>query len=66
MRVPKAPARGAAGVAIASKHMESRQGPLANSEGAENGVALVRAGAIFEKGKLVERPDESGGEELVA
>jgi len=29
-------------------------------------VALVRAGATFEKGKLVERPDESGGDQLVA
>jgi len=26
-------------------------------------VALVRAGARFEKGKLVERPDESGGDQ---
>jgi hypothetical protein len=25
-------------------------------------VALVRAGAVFEKGKLVERPDESAGQ----
>jgi putative transposase len=33
-------------------------------------VALVRAGAVFEKGKLVERPDESaaesGGDQQVA
>ena len=29
-------------------------------------VALVRAGAVFEKGKLVERPDESGGDQHVA
>ena len=29
-------------------------------------VALVRAGARFEKGKLVERPDESGGDQQVA
>jgi hypothetical protein len=29
-------------------------------------VALVRAGARFENGKLVERPDESGGEAQVA
>jgi len=26
-------------------------------------VALVRAGAVFEKGILVERPDESGGDD---
>jgi hypothetical protein len=25
-------------------------------------VILVRAGAVFENGKLVEQPDESGGE----
>ena len=29
-------------------------------------VALVRAGATFEKGILVERPDESGGDQHVA
>ena len=28
-------------------------------------VALVRAGARFEKGKLVERPNESGGDKEV-
>jgi len=29
-------------------------------------VALVRAGATFENGNLVERPDESGGDRQVA
>jgi len=29
-------------------------------------VALVRAGARFEKGKLIERPDESAGDQQVA
>ncbi len=29
-------------------------------------MALVRAGARFEKGKLIERPDESGGDQQVA
>ncbi len=29
-------------------------------------VPLVRAGAPFEKGKLVERPDDHGGEQQVA
>ena len=29
-------------------------------------VALVRAGAKFENGSLVERPDESGGDQLAA
>jgi putative transposase len=29
-------------------------------------VALVRAGARLEKGKLIERPDESRGDQLVA
>jgi hypothetical protein len=29
-------------------------------------VALVRAGATFERGKLVERPEESGRQQNVA
>jgi putative transposase len=29
-------------------------------------VALVRAGARLQKGKLVERPDESGGDQQAA
>jgi len=29
-------------------------------------VALVRAGATFEKGILLERPDDSGGDQQVA
>jgi putative transposase len=29
-------------------------------------VALVRAGARFENGKLLERPDESGGDQQAA
>jgi hypothetical protein len=29
-------------------------------------VALVRAGATFTKGKLVERPDEPGGDQQAA
>jgi hypothetical protein len=29
-------------------------------------VALVRAGARFENGQLVERPDESGGDQQAA
>jgi putative transposase len=29
-------------------------------------VALVRVGATFENGKLVERPDESGGDQQAA
>jgi hypothetical protein len=29
-------------------------------------VALVRAGAVFENGKLIERPDESGGDAQAA
>jgi putative transposase len=29
-------------------------------------VALVRAGARFESGQLVERPDESGGDQQAA
>jgi hypothetical protein len=29
-------------------------------------LALVRAGARFEKGKLVQRPDEEGNDQLAA
>ncbi len=50
---------------MAFKLMESAQ----TRWGAVNAphlVALVRAGARFEKGKLVERPDESRGDQQVA
>jgi putative transposase len=64
-RVTKGPGSRAAGVAMAFKLMESAQARW-RMVNAPHLVALVRAGAIFEKGKLVERPEKSGGEQLVA
>jgi putative transposase len=64
-RVTKGPGSRAAGVAMAFKLIESAQARW-RAVNAPNLVALVRAGARFEKGKLVERPDESGGDQQVA
>lgn len=64
-RVTKGPGSRAAGVAMAFKLMESAQ-TRRRVVNAPHLVALVRAGARFEKGKLVERPDESGGENQAA
>lgn len=64
-RVTKGPGSRAAGVAMAFKLLESAQGRW-RAVNAPHLVALVRAGARFEKGKLVERPDESGGDQQVA
>jgi len=58
-RVTKGPGSRAAGVAMAFKLIESAQARW-RAVNAPHLVALVRAGARFEKGKLVERPDESG------
>jgi transposase-like protein len=60
-RVTKGPGSRAAGIAMAFKLMESAQTRW-RAVNAPHLVALVRAGARFEKGKLVERPDESGGD----
>ncbi len=60
-RVTKGPGSRAAGVAMAFKLIESAQRRL-RAVNAPHLVALVRAGAKFENGKLVERPDESGGD----
>jgi putative transposase len=57
-RVTKGPGSRAAGVAMAFKLIESAQSRW-RAVNAPHLVALVRAGAKFEKGKLVERPDES-------
>jgi putative transposase len=54
-----------AGIAMAFKLLESAQTRW-RAVNAPHLVALVRAGATFEKGKLVERPDESRGDQLVA
>ena len=64
-QVTKGPGSRAAGVAMAFKLIESAQARW-RAVNAPHLVALVRAGAKFEKGKLVERPDESGGHQQVA
>jgi transposase-like protein len=64
-RITKGPGSRAAGVAMAFKLIESAQARW-RAVNAPHLVALVRAGAVFEKGILVERPDESGGDQQVA
>lgn len=64
-RVPKGPGSRAAGVAMAFKLIESAQARW-RTVNAPHLVALVRAGAKFERGQLVERPDGSGGDQQVA
>jgi transposase-like protein len=64
-RVTKGPGSRAAGVAMAFKLIESAQARW-RAVNAPHLVALVRAGARFEKGKLVERPDEAGHDQLAA
>jgi transposase-like protein len=64
-RVTKGPGSRAAGVAMAFKLIESAQARW-RAVNAPHLVALVRAGARFEKGILVERPEESGGDQQVA
>lgn len=64
-RVTKGPGSRAAGIAMAFKLIESAQARW-RAVNAPHLVALVRAGATFEKGKLVERPQESGPDQHVA
>jgi putative transposase len=64
-RVTKGPGSRAAGVAMAFKLIESAQARW-RTVNAPHLVALVRAGARFDNGKLVERPDESGGDQQAA
>ncbi|MGZ4618906.1 MAG: IS256 family transposase [Nocardioidaceae bacterium] len=64
-RVTKGPGSRAAGVAMAFKLIESAQARW-RAVNAPHLVALVRAGARFEKGVLVERADESRGDQRVA
>jgi transposase-like protein len=64
-RVTKGPGSRAAGLAMAFKLIESAQARW-RAVNAPHLVALVRAGATFEKGELVERPDESGGDQRAA
>jgi transposase-like protein len=60
-RVTKGPGSRAAGVAMAFKLIQSAQARW-RAVNAPHLVALVRAGAAFQNGQLVERPDESGGD----
>ncbi len=68
-RVTKGPGSRAAGVAMAFKLIESAQTRW-RAVNAPHLVALVRAGARFEKGLLIERPNEpsqeSGSDQQVA
>ena len=64
-RVTKGSGSRAAGVAMAFKLIESAQARW-RTVNAPHLVALVRAGAKFERGQLVERPDGSGGDQQVA
>jgi len=64
-RVTKGPGSRAAGVAMAFKLIEAAQARW-RAVNAPHLVALVRAGARFDKGILVERPDESGGNQQAA
>ena len=64
-RVTKGPGSRAAGVPMAFKLIESAQARW-RAVNAPHLVALVRAGAKFEKGILVERPAQSPGDQQVA
>lgn len=64
-RVTKGPGSRAAGIAMAFELVESAQHRW-RAVNAPHLVALVRAGARFENGKLIERPAESGGEAQAA
>lgn len=61
-RVTKGPGSKAAGLAMAFKLLESAQARW-RAVNAPHLVARVPAGATFINGKLVERPDESGGDQ---
>jgi hypothetical protein len=60
-RVTKGPGSGAAGLAMAFKLIESAQQRWCSAN-APRLVALVRAGAVFEKGVMIERPTEQDQE----
>ena len=64
-RVTRGPGSRVAGVAMAFKLIESAQARW-RAVNAPHLVALVRAGATFEQGALIERPDESRGRQRVA
>lgn len=60
-RVTKGPGHRAAGIAMAFKLIQSAQTRW-RAVNAPHLVALVRAGARFENGKLVERPEQESGD----
>jgi putative transposase len=62
-RVTKGPGSKAAGLAMVFKLLQAAEGRWRKVNGPDL-VALVRAGARFERGKLVERPKEVPSEEL--
>jgi hypothetical protein len=64
-QVTKGPGSRAAGVAMAFKLIESAQQRW-RTVNAPHLVALVRAGARFKKGKLVERPTDQGADPKAA
>jgi hypothetical protein len=64
-RVTKGAGSRAAGVAMAFKLIESAQTRW-RAVNAPHLVALVRAGAVFRNGKLIERPDGSGARPLAS
>jgi transposase-like protein len=64
-KVTKGPGSRAAGLAMAFKLIEAAQGRW-RSVNAPHLVALVRAGATFRKGKLVERPTTGVEQVMVA
>ena len=64
-RVTKGPGNRAAGIAMAFKLIESAQHRW-RAVNAHHLVPLVRAGARFEKGKLIERPTQEEGDQLAA
>lgn len=64
-RVTKGPSPRAAGIAMAFKLNESAEARW-RAVNAPHLAALVRAGARFENGQLVERSDESGSDQQAA
>ena len=56
-KITKGPGSRAAGLAMAFKLIEAAQARW-RAVNAPHLVALVRAGAVFQDGKLIERPDE--------
>ena len=61
-KITKSPGSRATGIAMACKLIEAAQSRW-RAVNAPHLVALVRAGATFENGKLVERPDQTTGKE---